>query len=1089
MERVAVVGRRIGGVGAVLAAGVLLVMVAAVPAVPARAGGTTQTNPAASEGSPSTSSSNFQITIASQTFPETLPTSSVATYVLPPGSSTLSSTETATKSTKLNPKIELASQPAISAGPAKPSLPQITVDPSTTFQSITGFGGAMTDSSAYLINHSPDKGAILNALFGSSGGQGEANADFNMVRLPLGASDFVANSSPSCPKGQTPTCYAPPAQCDKVGATASASCFQSYDDTDNDPLLSDLSTNHPNNDPNFSIGNDGPDTIPVLESVKSMVPNLKIVALPWSPPGWMKVSGRFLTNCASNGSDPPNGNLNDGDEAAFAAYLTRAAQDYQSQGLPFSMLSIQNEPQNCRSSYPTMTMTPTEQAAVASDLASDFMAAGLSPVPQIMGYDHNWYSPGEGTTTCFNNSTYGPTDYPEQLLAAPGGTDVQDIGFHSYCGDSSVQGTLSSDDPGIGTYVTESTGTFDKKYSAAQDLVNEIKGDLIDPIRNGADGSLYWNLALDQNCGPQFSGSTKACPASEKKYSGCTNCRPFVTVNTQNTSKSPSDAVCFDGNAYCLNQDYYYWAQFSKFVQPGAVRINSSTIGSLDTVAFQNPSVSSGGNGDIVVVVLSGSTPTIYPALGVVKSMVTDGTGYCAVLLAGEVKCWGSNDLGQLGNGTYGGPACSGGDNCYDTAQSVSGISDAVSIATDDGGYCAVLSTGGVDCWGNGDSGQLGTGGEASSDVPEAVVGVNGVGTLGGVVSLSSDGNQFGYCALLISGAADCWGDNSYGELGNGTEGGPVEETDYDTPQAVAGLTDATAIIGGTVGDYCAVLSTGGVSCWGSDDEGQLGNGTESNPSSPSGNPDYDTPQSVIGISSATSVTGDSGGAYCALLSSGEVECWGPNSRGEIGNGTINGPDVDPGANDYGYDTPQAVLDVSSAVSLASTGDGTFCAVLSDGTADCWGFASFGELGNGTTQGAESCEDVYQSCFDSPQPVSDLTNAQSLSTSIGEGTYCAVLSTGGVDCWGDNGVGQLGLGLIGGPDEADGYDTPQSINGMDNASAVVGNENDPNYCTVLSSGEAECWGYNPQGDLGNGSIDGPDGEGGYASPQIVVTSP
>jgi Fibronectin type III domain len=114
---------------------------------------------------------------------------------------------------------------------------------------------------------------------------------------------------------------------------------------------------------------------------------------------------------------------------------------------------------------------------------------------------------------------------------------------------------------------------------------------------------------------------------------------------------------------------------------------------------------------------------------------------------------------------------------------------------------------------------------------------------LGGVLSTTSDGG--GYCALLSTGGVDCWGYNPYGELGNGTIGGP-DEGGYDTPQAVTGIADATSVTAEGQSDYeggyCALLSTGGVDCWGYNHYGELGNGTTGGPDGAHG---YHTPQAV----------------------------------------------------------------------------------------------------------------------------------------------------------------------------------------------------------------------------------------------------
>jgi alpha-tubulin suppressor-like RCC1 family protein len=455
-----------------------------------------------------------------------------------------------------------------------------------------------------------------------------------------------------------------------------------------------------------------------------------------------------------------------------------------------------------------------------------------------------------------------------------------------------------------------------------------------------------------------------------------------------------------------------------------------------------------------------------------VRSVASDAGGYCAVLSTGGVDCWGFNDYGELGDGTtYG----------SDTPQAVSGITDAVSITSDGYGYCAVLSTGGLDCWGSSNGyGELGNGTTGGSDTPQTVTGITDAVS----VTSDSDYDGDGYCAVLSTGGVDCWGDNASGEIGNGTTGGSDGEDGYDTPQAVTGITNAVSVAGNFSvegSDYCAVLSTGGVDCWGDNGYGELGNGTVGGPDGEDG---YDTPQAVSGITDAVSVTssdeqGEAG--FCAVLSTGGVDCWGDNYFGQLGNGTTGGPDsCDSG--DVCYDTPQAVSGITDAVSVTSESDGfgyDYCAVLSTGGVDCWGENYFGQLGNGTTGGPDGTDG-----YDTPQAVSGITNAVS-TTSDGDG-YCAALSAGGVDCWGDDGYGELGNGTTGGPDgEEDGYDTPQAVIGITNAVSTT--SDGEGYCAMLSTSGMGCWGASSDGQLGNGTTSGPVGPNNdaYDTPQTV----
>jgi alpha-tubulin suppressor-like RCC1 family protein len=475
------------------------------------------------------------------------------------------------------------------------------------------------------------------------------------------------------------------------------------------------------------------------------------------------------------------------------------------------------------------------------------------------------------------------------------------------------------------------------------------------------------------------------------------------------------------------------------------------------------------------------------------------------VLSTGEVDCWGDNSYGELGLGTVGGPDGDGGySGAYDTPQAVSGITNAVGIDSDGAGYCAVLVTGEVDCWGDNYYGELGIGtmggpdGYGGYDTPQAVSGITNA------VSVAS--GAYSYCALLSTGQMECWGNNETGELGNGTVGGPdgpyAGGGGYDTPQAVSGLTNVISVANdgdNNYDSYCAVLSSGGVDCWGDNTFGELGNGTMSGPDGADAD-NYDTPQAVTGITDAVSIDSDGSvnyDSYCAVLSTGGVDCWGDDTYGELGNGTVGGPDSCSSGiwcnNKSGYDSAQEVSGITDAVSVANEAYG-YCAVLSTGGVDCWGDNSFGELGNGTIGGPDSClgygNATGDHCYDTPQPVSGITSAASIASyDYGDG-YCAVLSTGGMDCWGVNEEGELGDGTVGGPDQEfpgglSGYDTPQAVSGITDAASVASLGNI--YCAVLSTGEADCWGDNEEGALGNGTIGGPDGYSGYDSPQVVIS--
>lgn len=226
----------------------------------------------------------------------------------------------------------------------------------------------------------------------------------------------------------------------------------------------------------------------------------------------------------------------------------------------------------------------------------------------------------------------------------------------------------------------------------------------------------------------------------------------------------------------------------------------------------------------------------------------------------------------------------------------------------------------------------------------------------------------------------------------------------------------------------CALLSEGSVACWGYDSEGELGNGTMSEFGT-------DMPGLVTGISAATEVAAGEDHA-CALIAGGSVDCWGSNYSGQLGDGTMSNSA-----------TPVAVSGVSDATQVAAGFDHT-CTVLASGGVDCWGDDSVGQLGNGTTS---------ESPIATAVAVSGIANATAIAA--GGSTTCAVLTSGSVKCWGWNYYGELGNGT------KTNSAVPVSVAGITNATAVAVQEG--HACAVLSTGSIDCWGRNAAGDLGN----------------------
>ncbi len=412
----------------------------------------------------------------------------------------------------------------------------------------------------------------------------------------------------------------------------------------------------------------------------------------------------------------------------------------------------------------------------------------------------------------------------------------------------------------------------------------------------------------------------------------------------------------------------------------------------------------------------------VRPDASVLSNVVTVASdnqsgSFCALLSTGHVNCWGYNADGELGNGST---------TSSDVPVPVVGVTNATSIAENSdngsGTFCAVLATHHVKCWGYGNDGELGNGTTTTFTVPVAVKNItNATAVFGGDSS---------FCALLATSHIDCWGYNGDGELGNGNF------NNSDVPVAVHKITNASTIVASYDG-YCALLATSQVNCWGYNGDGELGNGNFNN---------SDVPVTVLNISTAKLLTSDVGaGSTCAVLSTGHVQCWGYNADGELGNGTT-----------ASSDKPVTAVGIGTAKAISEAGDGnagSLCARLANSHLDCWGYNNDGELGNGNTTN-----------FTVPVAVKNITTA----TTVTGGYYgvCALLATSHIDCWGSGGNGELGNGTF------NNSDVPVAVRKITNATLVVRGYYD--YCALLSTGHVDCWGYNSDGELGNGNMNDSD---------------
>jgi len=206
-------------------------------------------------------------------------------------------------------------------------------------------------------------------------------------------------------------------------------------------------------------------------------------------------------------------------------------------------------------------------------------------------------------------------------------------------------------------------------------------------------------------------------------------------------------------------------------------------------------------------------TPVDVKDITTATSIASGRHHACALLTDGTIKCWGHNADGPIGNGVV--------SREQTTPVAVTGITTATSIAAGGWHTCALLTDGTMMCWGWNNKGQLGY--ETPTDDDSRTPGIVSSITTATATSIGLGG--YHSCVLLTDGTVKCWGDDYYGQLGNGDE----TTADSATPVDVSGITTATSIALGH-GHACALLTDGAVMCWGHNFYGQLGNGTKSDP-------------------------------------------------------------------------------------------------------------------------------------------------------------------------------------------------------------------------------------------------------------------
>lgn len=396
--------------------------------------------------------------------------------------------------TTADESLKLAEQPLVQPAGAASGSEAVTIDPSRRFQQMHGFGASMTDASAELFSRLPEekRKALMAELFGrENGGLG-----LSFTRLTVGASDFSRT-------------------------------HYSYDDTPgNQP---DPGLDH------FSIEPARRYVLPRTREALEINPQLLVMISPWSAPAWMKTSKSLI-----------KGELEPRYYDAFARYMARTVEEFGREGVPVSMLTIQNEPDFEPEDYPGMRINPPERAEIIGrHVGPLFRSRGLKT--QILDYDHNWDNP----------------EMPLEVLADPVARSyIAGVAWHCYEGDVPAQSVVRDAYPDKDVWFTEcSGGEWGPKFGETLGWMTDKL--IIGAANHWARGTLLWNLALDPAHGPH--------------KGGCGNCRGVVTIDpaTGNVTR---------------NVEYYVLGHASRFILPGAFRVAATRQAEgIEAAAFVNP--------------------------------------------------------------------------------------------------------------------------------------------------------------------------------------------------------------------------------------------------------------------------------------------------------------------------------------------------------------------------------------------------------------------------------------------------------------------------------------------------------------------
>ncbi len=372
----------------------------------------------------------------------------------------------------------------------------------------------------------------------------------------------------------------------------------------------------------------------------------------------------------------------------------------------------------------------------------------------------------------------------------------------------------------------------------------------------------------------------------------------------------------------------------------------------------------------------------------------------CVILGDGAVKCWGDNELGQLGLGD----TKNRGDEPDEMGSALPtvdlGFASAVSISAGAAHTCVVLDNSSVKCWGMGDArlGISGAGnrGDSPGEMGDTLPAVSfATGRTGKMVSAG----QSRTCAVLDDGSVQCWGSNVDGELGVGSDS-------TTTMKGIVKLGASASAVAVGWHHACALLEGGAVKCWGTNKEGELG--LEDTKSRGSLADDMGDNLPVVSLGGTAIAIAATWTHTCALLDDGRVKCWGNNSSAELGSGDVSNRGAFGG--EMGDALPAVELGSGRTAKSLTTGLHTTCVVLDNGGVKCWGANSDGTLGVGGSAGNRGDNRSEMGDALPVVPLGANRKSEVVASGPGANHRCALLDNGKVKCWGDNSSGQLGQG-------------------------------------------------------------------------------